>query len=279
MPIPSSINDLDVNPNNNSPQGAEAVGPNANGYLQAAFSFIRQLANGAGLKPTAPVNANGQRLTNLAPGEVSANSKDAVTGSQLRAVYKKGEVKMWHGAVANIASVWGAGWQLADGSNGTANLVDKFVVGAGKSRAPDSTGGNASVTLSKAQMPAHAHQINDNGHAHVARVSDPEHTHLVSDPEHRHSQLDFGPAGQSYFGNGTNNLSMGGGAGSFGFGGTPFGTSPARTGIGIGAAHTGVTVSIESTKTGITVSNTGSGAPIDILPPYYALCFIEFVGP
>lgn len=222
--------------------------------------------------PRAPTPGAADRSTLLANTEFVQR---AVHGA-----FRKGEIKMWHGAVADIAVVWGEGWQLADGTNNTADLRDKFVVGAGKTYKPGATGGAASITLSMSQMPKHDHPIQDKPHGHVVHVNDPEHSHVVRDLGHAHSKLDFGPAGQSYFGNGTDNLSMGGGAGAFGFGGTPFSTSPAQTGIFINPARSGLTVSLDTAATGITgTQSAGGGAPIDTRPPYYALCFIEFVGP
>lgn len=67
-----------------------------------------------------------------------------------------GAVMMWSGAVASIPN----NWALCDGANGTPDLRGMFIVGAGSTGAayaPADTGGANSVTLSKAQMPAHGH--------------------------------------------------------------------------------------------------------------------------
>jgi microcystin-dependent protein len=66
-------------------------------------------------------------------------------------------IMMWSGSVASIPS----GWTLCNGTNGTPNLQDRFVVGAGSTYTPGSTGGAASVTLTTAQLPAHAHDYRD----------------------------------------------------------------------------------------------------------------------
>lgn len=243
------------------------MGPYANDYFQAAFAFIKQIATGGGWKPTAPVDMNGQKLTNLATGTVSSTSKDAVTGAQLLAVYKVGEVKMWHGAVANIAATWGAGWQLADGTNGTADLRDKFIVGAGATYSPNATGGASTVALTTAQMPSHTHTVNDPGHAHGVLITDPGHLHSVSDPGHTHPV----------------NYGEGGGSGG-GFNG-PIASSPgtlptqsATTGVLIQRSITGIGATTVLTGTSVTVQNTGNGAAVPTLPPYYAMCFIEYTG-
>jgi microcystin-dependent protein len=60
---------------------------------------------------------------------------------------------MWSGAASAIPS----GWNLCDGSNGTPNLVGKFIKGGSTAGA---TGGSTSTgehTLTTAQMPSHSH--------------------------------------------------------------------------------------------------------------------------
>ena len=75
-----------------------------------------------------------------------------------------GIICLWSGSVDNIPD----GWALCDGQNGTEDLRDKFVVGAGNSYAVNATGGNASqnvnlsgstgaTTLTVDQMPSHTH--------------------------------------------------------------------------------------------------------------------------
>ena len=54
-----------------------------------------------------------------------------------------GGIIMWSGATNNIPT----GWALCDGQNGTPNLQDKFIVGAGSTYAVDATGGSADATL------------------------------------------------------------------------------------------------------------------------------------
>jgi microcystin-dependent protein len=75
-----------------------------------------------------------------------------------------GLIAMWSGSIGSIPS----GWYLCDGSNGTPNLTDKFIIGAGSSYAVNGTGGVSSVTLTTNNLPAHTH---------TATVTDPGHTH------------------------------------------------------------------------------------------------------
>ncbi|CAH0532146.1 tail fiber protein [Ralstonia phage UAM5] len=179
-----------------------------------------------------------------------------------------GDIKMWSGAIADIPSVHGPGWQLADGTNGTIDLRDRFIVGAGSSYAPGNTGGAASVTLTAAQMPAHNHGVTDPGHAHT--VTDPGHAHSVYDPGHSHNtnsnNYNIGSSGSG-------TATPYNGSGSFVSGGAIL---TGYTGISIYSAATGI--SIASRTTGITTQNAGSGAAHENRPPYYALAFIEYTG-
>jgi hypothetical protein len=262
MPIPASFTDLDPNPNNNSPQGTENVGPNANGYIQALAAFIAQLHNGT-LKPLATVDFNAQILTNLLPGSTTSTSKDALTGAQVRALaYKVGEVRMWQGAVASIASVWGAGWQLADGTNGTADLRDRFIVGAGLIYTVNQTGGLSTNTLTIAQLPAHNHGVNDPSHNHS--VNDGGHGHGITDPGHSHTVNGMNVAG--------------GGALTYNGNSGPIFASTGVNTTGISVNGSGSNISLNGTTTGITTQNNGSGAVVENKPPFYTLCYLEYTG-
>lgn len=265
MPVPSTFDDLSETPSLNSPPGSEPVGTQANEYIQTAFAFIKQLRDGL-LKPTAAVDFNGQKITNGAAATLSTTSKDFVIGSQM---YKIGEVRMWHGAVADIATSWGAGWQLADGTNGTADLRDRFIVGAGATYTPNSTGGANTVALATANLPAHNHGVTDPGHVHS--VSDPGHAHGVNDPGHRHQPDD----GHSFLTNGTASNVVATASAAQAYDLRPF-TNIAGTGITIQGA--GSNIGINGASTGISTQNTGSGTAHENRPPYYALCFLEYVG-
>ena len=77
-----------------------------------------------------------------------------------------GLISMWSGSIGSIPS----GWYLCDGSNGTPNLTDRFIIGAGSTYAVNGTGGASSVTLTTNNMPSHTHTatstVTDSGHAH-----------------------------------------------------------------------------------------------------------------
>jgi hypothetical protein len=65
-------------------------------------------------------------------------------------------ILMWSGSIATIP----AGFALCDGTGGTPDLRDQFVVGAGTTYNPGDSGGNVN----------HQHGFNDGGHAHVMQA-------------------------------------------------------------------------------------------------------------
>lgn len=64
-----------------------------------------------------------------------------------------GTILPWYGQLANIPS----GFALCNGSNGTPDLRDRFIVGAGSTYALGATGGANTVTLSSSQIGSHYH--------------------------------------------------------------------------------------------------------------------------
>ncbi len=159
-----------------------------------------------------------QEWTNLVARDLPTSSiSGAVVGSTVPAPGSQnnslpiGSIVIWSGTVASIPT----GWQLCDGTNGTPDLRDRFVVGARQdsggvsmtsvSGSLTKIGGEAKHTLTIDEMPAHTHS----------------YTQAVS---------------------------------GSGWGGDK------------GSQSTGSRVS--------TTSSTGGGQPHNILPPYYALCFI-----
>jgi microcystin-dependent protein len=76
--------------------------------------------------------------------------------------FPKGMIVLWNGSASSVPE----GWALCDGSNGTPDLRGKFVLGVNPQhdnqsyRTVGGNGGNESIKLTEAQMPAHSH-----GHA------------------------------------------------------------------------------------------------------------------
>ena len=65
-----------------------------------------------------------------------------------------GCIVIWSGAIVNIP----AGYQICDGTNGTPDLRDRFVVGAGSTYNPGDTGG-VTVHNHPWTIPLHTHTI------------------------------------------------------------------------------------------------------------------------
>lgn len=64
-----------------------------------------------------------------------------------------GTIVMWSGATTSIPQ----GWALCDGTNGTPDLRNRFIVGAGDEYAVAAIGGEKFHQLSVAEMPKHSH--------------------------------------------------------------------------------------------------------------------------
>ena len=80
-----------------------------------------------------------------------------------------GMISIWYGSIGSVP----LGWYLCDGSNGTPDLRDRFIIGAGSTYAVSSTGGSASVTLTTSNMPTHTHVA-------TSTVTDPGHVHSIA---------------------------------------------------------------------------------------------------
>ena len=95
----------------------------------------------------------------------------AVIAATPSATINRGMIAMFSGSLAEIGVGGWAGWALCDGSNGTPNLRDKFIVGAGNiavgagnpAASLTTTGGGTHIhtvngtAISEAQMPSHNH--------------------------------------------------------------------------------------------------------------------------
>ncbi len=116
-------------------------------------------------QPSTGVPANMWDYT-LFPEQMTQEDREIVENTpSLMELYRKsrmcihtipvGGIMMWSGAIPDIP----AGWALCDGTNGTPDLRNKFIVGAGALYTVGNTGGAASVALSVAQMPSHRHRV------------------------------------------------------------------------------------------------------------------------
>lgn len=60
---------------------------------------------------------------------------------------------MWYGKISDIPS----GWVICNGTNGTPDLREKFVIGAGKSYKVGKIGGRRFISLQTSNIPRHRH--------------------------------------------------------------------------------------------------------------------------
>lgn len=244
MPVPQTWADLSITPANNSPPGSEAVGPLANDYFQAAFAFLKQLYTQGGLA-TQALNANSQKITNVANGVALT---DAINLGQLNTTLgaPSGTRVVFQQAAAPV------GWTV-DASATFTDCAMRFNQGAGNGGTTNWSSWNyggtfnvASVALTVAQMPAHAH--NDAGHG--TPLSDGGHGHGVGDGGHSHGYAGY--VAQNQF-------SYSGGGGLAGIG-TPYtgGTNTNASGSNISVQSSGSNISIGTSYANI--QNTGGGA-------------------
>jgi hypothetical protein len=128
-----------------------------------------------------------------------------------------GMISLWYGSIGSVP----AGWYLCDGSNGTPDLRNRFVVGAGSTYSVAQTGGSAdSIVVS---------------HTHTASS-----TSTVTDPGHLHTVPLSGSAGGSSFGRASGS------------------SAPDQN---TGTATTGITVGTSTTVNSAGVSGTNANLP------------------
>ena len=179
-----------------------------------------------------------------------------------------GGIIMWSGTVAEAEAL--TNWKICDGQNGTPDLRDKFVLGVGSSTAASTankgdTNNNNSITLSEGQMPAHNHNITDNGHNHGDGTLAAANQSITG--EITKISEGFNAAGTatgvfSKTNNGNNSITE------------SASTSPV-SGFTMDASHGhDVTGSTSNNTTGITAQVQGNGDSIDIRSAFLALCYI-----
>ena len=127
---------------------------------------------------------------------------------------------LWSGAIGSIPS----GFYLCNGANGTPDLRDRFIGGAGSSYSVAQTGGSADASLVS--------------HTHTA-------TSVVTDPSHSHAES------ASASGSGGTGIGISGGANFSGSNAANISTQTATTGI-----------TVATTNVAAGVSGTGANNPL-----------------
>jgi hypothetical protein len=170
--------------------------------------------------PTAPTATAATNTTQI-----------ATTAFVLANAIPSGLISMWYGTIATIPT----GWVLCNGSNGTPDLRNKFVIGAHT----DSVGVAYSTVTGSNTQTGGTKDAGVVSHTHTA-------TSVVTDPSHAHTQIGTSP-------------------GVAGLEGT--GSAAVANTSNTGSAVTGITVAT-------TIATAGSSGTDANLPPYYALAFI-----
>ena len=95
-------------------------------------------------------SGSGSSLTSLNASNLQSGTvADARLSNS--SLFVQGMIMMYTGSTAP------SGWAICDGQNGTPDLRDRFIVGAGSAYSIGNTGGQNSVTLTVNQIPAHTH--------------------------------------------------------------------------------------------------------------------------
>jgi hypothetical protein len=116
--------------------------------FSGAISSVSPTFTGTPVAPTANPGTNTTQI--------------ATTAFVLANGIPSGAIMLWSGAIGSIPS----GWALCDGNNGTPDLRNRFIVGAGSTYAVGATGGSADAIVV-----SHTHTA-------TSSVSDPGHVHF-----------------------------------------------------------------------------------------------------
>ena len=159
-----------------------------------------------------------------------------------------GLIAIWSGSIGSIP----LGWVLCNGLNGTPDLRNSFILGAGNTYAVGATGGSTDSIVT-----SHTHTYSGTAtgttNSGNAVISDPGHSHTLTN----FSAITGGGAEQIALNNGSNLV------------GRSFSTNTSTTGI----TDSGHTHAFSGAFSG-TTANAGSSGTNANMPPYYSLAFI-----
>jgi hypothetical protein len=204
-----------------------------------------------------PVASGGTGLNAAGTAGNALISNGTAWASQAITTFSSGMILLWSGTIATIP----AGWVLCNGSNGTPDLRNRFIIGAFQDNAGSAvttvTGANTTSGGSATLTPAGS--ISVTGTA-LTEAQMPKHFHSLRGPN--------GPFTS------TVPSASASGSGNYG-GGTPddgttgYGTNSVGGNAASGSASTGTSDGDTHTHTATFTGSSGSN-----LPPYYALAYI-----
>lgn len=163
----------------------------------------------------------------------------AILNNYLAELFPIGMVILWAGAIVDIPD----GWALCNGANGTPDLRNRFIAGAGSTYGVGATGGAVSGTTSSGG--AHTHG-GATGSTALTIDQMPSHTHPMGEAQVRNNGSGGAIGGSGNYSDGNN-------------------ASTEATGGGLAHSHT------------LTEGGTHNHT-VATLPPYYALAYIMRVG-
>jgi hypothetical protein len=179
------------------------------------------------------------------------NAPVTATPFQLNNAIPVGVITMWSGSIATIPT----GWAICNGTNGTPNLINRFVVAAGGTYAPGATGGSlvsgAGGGHFHTELSAGSHSHSGNTGSTVLTIDQiPAHTHSYSLADGEAEELGTGTPTTSGFDSLTT-------------------TTTGSTGGGLGHEHTIDTDGVHTHSINAVGDHTHA-----VAPPYYALAYI-----
>jgi microcystin-dependent protein len=188
--------------------------------------------------PSAPTPATTDDSTTIAT--------TGFTQALMQAILPAGVITMWSGSILSIP----AGWALCDGTGGTPDLRNRFIVGAGDDYSVADNGGEAHSTLTTAELPGHTHTGTTD--------ADGAHSHFVANGDTVNATTSALSSSNTIGKNGSQ------AATSFNYllGGTSTTANQGLTDEEAAHSHT------------FTTASTGDGDAFENRPPYFALAYI-----
>ena len=246
-----------------SGSGASLTSLNASN-LQSGTVADARIPNLNASKITAGTFADA-RIPNLNASKITAGTlADARLSNS--SLFVTGMIMMYTGSTAP------SGWAICNGSNGTPDLRDRFIVGAGSAYSVNNTGGANSVTLTESQIPSHNHTFSGStSHSHTIN----NHTHSFSGSGSNTHSHNITTTGGDDHNDSVRRTQSGRNDTNFGL--HTMSTNDATISISI-SGNTGNPSDRGTNSQTISISgntgNKGGGGSHENRPPYYALMFI-----